>query len=362
MINKYKSLPLSVNKLLLVALFISIFFILKAYTNHLINAYNYPFSWFLTSVKIFIGFLLWVVLSPWIYSLVKLVSTKRKITFKTIFKIAIGCIILAVLHSVISNRLNDLVNYFNTGYLKNFFGKSNFSILVVGVFTSFIELLVVEALLFALDYQKKYITNQKRLISAQLSALQMQLQPHFLFNTLHSIASMIDINSKDAQKMLTKLGRLLRKVLEYNEEQMVTVVDEIKFIKDYLDLEQIRYQDRLKINYTIAEDTLSLKIPSMIFQPLVENAIKYGAVSIVENGEINIEIEKKHSIELKEELLSMTISNTFNASNIKTKKGTGIGLKNIRERLQSLYQDHFKLVSTFVSDELYVAKIEIPIV
>jgi len=359
----YKNLPISIKQIVLAALFVSLFFTLKGYTNHLINQYNYPFSWVLTSLKLIITYLLWAILTPLAYFLTQTIQGYVKFNIIKVFKFLLGCILLSLVHQLITSRLDDIINYINSGYLKTFFGRNSMVVLVIGSFSSFIELLVIIAVFLAFDYQKKFIKNQKALISAQLNALRMQLHPHFLFNTLHSIASMIDIDTKKAQKMLTKLGALLRSILEYDAEQMVTVQDELNFIKDYLDLEQVRYQDRVTINYSVSQEVMPLKIPNMIFQPLVENAVKYGIIPTVDNGEIIIIIKQEHSQALQEDALIMQISNTYNPSNNHIKPvGTGVGLVNIKKRLQKFYQNRFLFESDFVTPELYQAKIVLPII
>jgi len=342
--------------------FVSLFFTLKAYTNHLINQYNFPFSWLLTSLKLIITYSLWAILTPIVYFLTQIIQKTGKINIFIIFKFLLGCIFLSFVHQLIASRIDDIINYINSGYLKDFFGHNSIVAFIIGSFSSFIELLVLVAIFLAFDYQNKFITNQKALISAQLNALRMQLQPHFLFNTLHSIAAMNDIDTKNAQHMLTKLGTLLRSMLEYDAEQLVSVQDELNFIKDYLDLEQVRYQDRVTINYNVSQETMLLKIPNMIFQPLVENAVKYGIIPTVDNGEIKINITKEYSDILNDIALVMQISNTYNVSNSYIKPvGTGVGLINVKKRLHQFYQNGFLFESNFVNPELYNAKIVLPI-
>ena len=360
-VQYYKDIPVSLKKMLIAALAIAIFFILKAYTNHLINQYNYTFSWVLISLKLIITYITWIILAPFVYATSKYLQKRNTPFLKNLVTFFFYAVILAFLHQLIVSRLDDFVNYLNNGYMKAFLGQNNIIVLVLGTFSSFIELLVIVALFLALDYQKRYLQNQKQLIAAQLNALRMQLHPHFLFNTLHSIASMIDIDTKNAQKMLSKLGSLLRSMLEYDAEQLVTVEEELNFIKDYLDLEQVRYQDRVAIKYTISDEVLSLKIPNMIFQPLVENAIKYGAIPAISDGEIHIDFALESNKALNQEMLTMQISNTFNTKNNAKPEGTGFGHLNIRKRLQQFYGNIFVFSADFNTPELYVSKISIPI-
>jgi len=307
--------------------------------------------------------LFWAILTPLAYFLTQTIQDTGKFNIVKVFKFIVGCILLAIVHQLIASRVDDVINYVNSGYLKNFFGHNSIVVLVIGSFSSFIELLVIIAIFLAFDYQKKFIKNQKALISSQLNALRMQLHPHFLFNTLHSIAAMIDIDTNNAQKMLTKLGALLRSMLEYDAEQLVTVQDELNFIKDYLDLEQVRYQDRVTIKYSVAQEALPLKLPNMIFQPLVENAVKYGIIPTVDNGHIQITITLEYSEQLNENALMMVITNTYNINNSYIKPlGTGVGLRNIKKRLQQFYPNRFEFESDFITPELYKAKIVLPII
>ncbi|WP_158237321.1 sensor histidine kinase [Aquimarina sp. MAR_2010_214] len=304
-------------------------------------------------------------MAPIIYALTKFIQFVGALKFRKVFQFLFGCVLLAIFHQLIVSRLDDFINYINSGYLKSFLGHNSMVALVIGSFSSFIELLVIVSVFLAFDYQKKFIENQKTLIASQLNALRMQLQPHFLFNTLHSIASMIDIDTKNAQKMLSKLGALLRNILEHDAEQMITVKDELNFIKDYLDLEQVRYHDRVTITYNVAEETKNLKIPCMIFQPLVENAVKYGILPTVENGEIKIDIKLEHNDVLNDDVLVLQISNTYNnqqSDYYKKPVGTGTGLQNIKKRLQQFYNNNFLFNSDFETPELYNAKMALPII
>lgn len=359
----YKELPISIKKIVLACIAVSVFFILKSYTNHLVNQYYFAFSWRLISLKIIATYLMWALLTPLVYRLLITFYDKKTPVALRIIKFIIGCVLLAAFHRLITSRIVDVINYFSSGYLKAFLGQNNIVALIIGSFSSFIELLVIVSVFLASDYQTKYIENQKVLVAAQLSALRMQLHPHFLFNTLHSIASMIDIDTKNAQKMVTRLGSLLRRMLEYNEKQMVLVQDELNFIRDYLDLEQVRYQDRVQISYNISEETLEYKIPNMIFQPLVENAVKHGIIPTLDHGEINIKTYIEKNIALKESTLVLQITNTFNSQNKNNKPiSTGVGLVNIKKRLFQLYNEKFQFSAKFVTPDFYEAKISLPLI
>src|SRR4029079_13460186 len=121
-----------------------------------------------------------------------------------------------------------------------------------------------------------------------LQALKMQLHPHFLFNTLNSISALLDEDVDAADQMLARLGDLLRMTLENSGAQEVTLQEELEFLRCYLEIEQVRFNDRLTVSMHIEPETLDAKVPNLILQPIVENAIKHGIVSRIAPGRIEI--------------------------------------------------------------------------
>ena len=126
------------------------------------------------------------------------------------------------------------------------------------------------------------------LTEARLQALKMQLQPHFLFNTLNAISALIPADAKPARRMLARLGDLLRTTLEHEEAQEVTLREELAFLQPYLEIEQARLEDRLTVVMKIAPETLDARVPHLILQPLVENAVRHGIASRIEPGKVEI--------------------------------------------------------------------------
>ncbi|MCW5517324.1 sensor histidine kinase [Muriicola sp. Z0-33] len=360
-VQSYKKLPIPIGRIGIIGVFICLFFIAKEFTNHIINDYNFPFSWFFISTRIVLNYLLWILIAPLVYRLTRKVQSLPN-SILNIVPIVIAAVLLVIAHRALATKAYDIVYFLSIGYMRDFFGANGMVALVVGSFSSLIELLVLMALFFGIDYQKRYLKNQKDLIAAQLNSLQMQLHPHFLFNTLHSISSMIDIDPKKAQKMLTKMGTLMRTMLENDLEQMVTIEKELDFIRDYLDLEQIRYADKMRIHYQVTKDMEQIKIPNMILQPLVENAIKYGIIPALDQGEIHIEIKKSMDVKSPKEYVNLKVSNSSEGNgNIRFDKGTGIGLQNIKKRLEGIYGNKFIFESCFSNPKWYVAEISLPL-
>jgi len=192
---------------------------------------------------------------------------------------------------------------------------------------------------YAVEYNEKFrdrelknVQLEKDLGLAQLQALRMQLQPHFLFNTLHTIGAKVRLDEKQsAVQMLSLLSDLLRKVLHESDQQLNTVAQELDFLKEYLKLEQIRFENRLEIIFEVEDVLLSKSVPSMILQPLIENAIKHGFSKKLDARLLKVSI-LQHA-----DTLELLVYNDGPSLNSFHPKQGGIGLENIRKRLHRLY-------------------------
>jgi two-component system, LytTR family, sensor kinase len=180
---------------------------------------------------------------------------------------------------------------------------------------------------------------ETRLAHAQLKALRNQLQPHFLFNTLHSISTLMLTNVQAADAMLVRLSDLLRMSLENNTVQETTLNREMQFVRGYLEIEKMRFGDRLKVRSEVHPDTLDARVPHLLLQPLVENAIRHGTSRRVEGGEIWITAVRQNDdlhIEVGDNGPGFSPDHEWNAKH-------GLGLNATRERLRVLYGEHQRL-------------------
>jgi two-component system, LytTR family, sensor kinase len=173
---------------------------------------------------------------------------------------------------------------------------------------------------------------KSELAQTQLQMLRMQLNPHFLFNTFNTVSMMIRTGeSNKANDMISLLSNLLRSSLLQNQNTYVSLQEEINFCKQYLEIEAIRFSDRLKITIDIPPDALAFKVPNMILQPLIENAFKHGLVNVLESDALlSITATKNHN---------NWILNVHNTGQLKKESTDGVGLKNIKERLKLYYGD-----------------------
>lgn len=191
----------------------------------------------------------------------------------------------------------------------------------------------------AFDYYRKYRERElraseleKNLAQAKLQALQMQLNPHFLFNTLHSISALLHKDVEAADRMIMRLGDLLRAALESSDTQEVTLRDELAFLQRYLEIEQIRFGDRLTVKLKIAPDTLAAQVPNLILQPLVENAIRHGIEPHARPGCIELRAHRQ------EDTLALEVCDNGGGLRNYDPAHEGVGLSNTRARLRELYR------------------------
>ncbi len=196
---------------------------------------------------------------------------------------------------------------------------------------------------------------EKAFVQAQNQALRMQMQPHFLFNTLNSISALIHLDPETADRMIARLGDLLRLSLEQSGQQEVTLSQEAQFLERYLAIERIRFQDRLTIGLQIPEDLKAARVPSFVLQPLVENAIKHGVGASAEGGHIAVRARRDDG------MLCLEVQDDGPGFVTTPRLGHGIGTANTRQRLQLLYGDQqsFELLS--IPGKGTLARVRLPL-
>jgi len=192
---------------------------------------------------------------------------------------------------------------------------------------------------------------RQALAASELQALKMQLHPHFLFNTLHGIATLIDGDAKNAKAMIIKLSNLLRTALDRDSADLISLEDELKFVREYLDLEKMRFGNRLKLDWRVTPETCRLLVPQMILQPLVENAIRHGVASSREGGWIEV------ATKISDGILIIYVRNSAGG---KTANGTGVGLRNVETRLKYLYSGDASLHLSVAEDHTATASLSLP--
>ncbi len=210
----------------------------------------------------------------------------------------------------------------------------------------------------ALRIELKLEEQKRLLLEARLDALQRQINPHFLFNTLNSIASLARMKPELAREMTVKLANILRALLK-DHDTYVPLSEELKFTDDYLDIEVVRFgAEKLRVEKEIDPRTLAVLVPSILLQPLIENSIKHGLEPRIRGGTVTLRSRLKGDrvlIEVADDGVGMG----NRPASALSRNGAGIGMKNVQERLEVLYgsQARFSVVSnpgrgTLVSIEI----------
>jgi signal transduction histidine kinase len=172
---------------------------------------------------------------------------------------------------------------------------------------------------------------EARLTKTHLQVLKMQLQPHFLFNTLNTVAELVHTDPDAADQMITRLGRLLRLSLDHAGHQVVPLRQETDFLRVYLEIEQVRFQGRLQVVWDLAPDTLEAAVPTLLWQPVLENAIRHGVTPLPGLGRIGIASYREGDD------LVLEIRDNGRGLPVEGAPREGVGLRNIRERVAQLY-------------------------
>jgi len=188
---------------------------------------------------------------------------------------------------------------------------------------------------------------------AELYKLRQQLQPHFLFNSLNSISALVNVQPEQARKMVHQLSDFLRGTLKKEEHQLVNLEEEFQYLELYLDIEKVRFGHRLSANVECEDECRQLKLPPLLLQPVVENAIKFGLYDTTDDVTITIDAKKT------ENNLVVRVTNPFDPETCNPKQGVGFGLSSVQRRLYLLFARN-DLLQTKAENNLFITIVKIP--
>lgn len=265
------------------------------------------------------------------------------------------CVVLTVLWLLLSKWLLGLALNSYEGYAiflrRSLMVRSSIAFLILGIVT------MIGIIWFNWQDQKRSEERksdaEKLARDAELFKLRQQLQPHFLFNSLNSINALIGSRPEEARKMVQQLSDFLRGTIKKEETQWVSLQEEIQYLELYLEIEKVRFGNRLTPVVTIDPLSLSRKLPALLLQPLVENAIKFGLYDTI--GETVIRINTV----ARENELEVIVSNPFDPETSSPRQGTGFGLKSVQRRLYLLFGRN-DLVITEAKDNIFTTRVTIP--
>jgi LytS/YehU family sensor histidine kinase len=215
------------------------------------------------------------------------------------------------------------------------------------------------ATIYLKNYEKEEIKNLRLSASmneVELGNLRSQLNPHFMFNALNSIKALIDENPEQAKVSVTKMSNILRSSLTSGKKRLVSLEEEIKVVRDYLDLEKIRFEERLNYRFEIPEALGQVQVPPLLLQTLVENAVKHGIGQLPKGGEVLVSAKA-----LQDGYTELNVINTGKYNPFKkTSNGTGIGLTNSRRRLKLIYGEN-AYIEIYSTNENVVCSVVLPV-
>ncbi|HEY5610727.1 MAG TPA: histidine kinase, partial [Thermoanaerobaculia bacterium] len=283
---------------------------------------------------IYVEAALWTALTPPIFALSSRFSGRSGWGARLIVLFAAGVLITIGIHLVL-HFIRSEIFQFGPPRARGF----RFAIHSLGRL-GFLNQFVVFGAVLAAGYAREYFLRdqrqqreaaelQRQLAEARLDALRMQMNPHFLFNTLHAISALVERDPAGVRRMIARLSELLRHTLDATSQE-VTLRDEIQFLDRYLEIMEVRFEGRLKVSTSIARDVLAARVPNLILQPVVENAFEHGVGKLRDEGRVEIVARREG------EVLLLSVSDNGPGMQRETE---GVGLANTRARLAQMYGD-----------------------
>ncbi len=367
--NYFKRTPIRFRTILITAGVLATLFLFQAY----MHFYVYrdlkdmgEFSWWREAPVPYLNFFFWALLCPMVCTILRKWPLNERPAFKDML-IHLGLsLVIACIHELMTSAIyySILVRIGDFDFSDPMYRTWALNSLPPAIFTRTMEYWVLMGVLIALENARLRRQEHEQLLQlrtelqvSQLSALKKQLQPHFLFNTLNTVSALMDENIDDARRVLSRLGQLLRVTLEKTQRDKVPLEREIDHVANYLGIEAVRFRDRLQVDYQVPAELGNAQVPSMVLQPLVENAIKHGPDLTTKPVRITVRAVRKD-----ERLILEVWDNGRGCSDVNTVMlNGGIGLKNVSERLRLLYGNDATFSLTSQLDQGFHVRLSFPL-
>lgn len=327
-------------------------------------AIDRPAPWIAIAPMYFVAYAFWgPIFTPIAACLARRFPLERGKWVRSVLVHALAAPCVSVFHGVITTFLNPWIwpDMSRNETFSHAFQRSFFMSLSDDLFIYFTIVIIVQGWMYYRRYRDRELRTsvlEAQLARAQLQALKVQLHPHFLFNTLNSVSELMHEDVHAAERTITRLSDLLRITLENLGTQEVTLRDEFEFVKGYLEIEQTRFRDRLKVTYDFAPETLDARVPNLLLQPIVENAIRHGISKSSQQGLVCIRSEKVN------DRIILTVRD--NGPGLRTNgdlspaANFGIGLSTTRARLEGLYPRKHSLTLNNLPEGGFEVRIDVP--
>ncbi|MFQ5651643.1 MAG: sensor histidine kinase [bacterium] len=349
--NKMNTTWLKWLALFSIATFLGFFFASQSYLSYLYRGYE---ANFMTSLQFILpDWYVWALFTPLIVWLARRLRFGREHWLRNVFVHLFVGLLVTVAKMFVLSLL--------TGWIP-WLPHRPWSL--VQTHPNLVTYWVILGLSHGFDYYRKFREKELRtsqlegrLAKTQLQVLKMQLQPHFLFNTLHAISALMHKDVEAADRMMARLSDLLRLTLENTGVHEVSLKQELEFLQGYLEIEQTRFKDRLSIRTEIDPETLDARVPNLLLQPLVENAIRHGIEPYKRAGKVEILTKRSNG-----RLQVIIRDDGPGLANGKKPFEEGIGLSNTRARLEQLYGQNFELELGCQNEHGFVVNLSIPLI
>jgi len=292
------------------------------------------------------------------FAIIKL-NILQKTFERQILEFVIVTFCISLFASFINMELLANFGWLNKGE-KEVLSKNFFLLILSGVFNFFVYFFIWNLIYFTYHYVTKSRKQQldtlqleKLVKELELKTIKAHINPHFIFNSLNSIRALIDENPSRARKAITELSNILRSSMSAEKGETVSFDQELKIVKDYLALENMRFEDRLQVLYEVDDHTLKQQVPPMMLQTLVENAIKHGISKQIKGGMVKV------SSDLKDQCHILTVQNTGFLNGSSNKQGFGIA--STQDRLHLLYGNKASFEIKQLDASIVEAKVIIPV-
>lgn len=315
------------------------------YAHHYVEIFSTPPTFLQMLVWEIPYWILWAAMAPVVFVITKKFPLQRDSWIRNAFIHIGACVVLTIAHRLVYLAICRMLYvdaYRNIPTLSDLYRSDLFFNLPAG-FMSYVTFVLVS----------NVIEFYSRSAKSELQALKTQLQPHFLFNTLNSISALQMTDAEAANRMTARLGEFLRFTLDSSGANEVPLRREVEFLKSYLEIERIRFQERLTVRFDIDPGTLDCAVPSLILQPIVENAIRHGIASQLVSGQIEISAARQNGT------LRLQVRN--DGRGLAPGGEERVGIRNTKARLRRLYGDRsqFDMVNAPAGGVLVI--IEIPV-
>jgi two-component system LytT family sensor kinase len=315
-------------KALLVWLAWTLFALFAASQNYLSRAYYTPIEWGPALRLALLDGYVWALLTPAVFWVVARIDPRRGNLRWSIPLAVVASLVFAAGHLALFMQVMPHLGFPVSRLARNAIPSTK-------LHSNILTCWALMGIQYYLARERRARELAARLEVAQLEALRMQLEPHFLFNTLHAISALMYRDVEGADRMITRLSDFLRLTLDSAGQQEVTLMREMEYLDKYLEIEQVRFGDRLEVRRSIAPGTLDLMVPNLALQPLVENAVRHGIAPRAEGGRIEV-VARVDGGSL---VVEVSDSGPGAAGAIRE----GLGISNTRARLEQLYGAAFRL-------------------